>query len=149
MTGGLIAGVISSILFIVAGQLADHEVVLGDYFVRFASAIFGDRIVGIPILALGVGIFLYFVAAAVFGILYGVVAANFKPMWNAPTSVLCGMSYGFVLYFVVEDVMVPITGVVSYQPLWEGLVGNVFFHGIVISEYITVAYRRNLASVQS
>ena len=73
------------------------------------------------------------------------VAAGFKPMWKAPTSVLCGISYGFIMYFVLEDLFVPILGVTSYQPLWEGLVGNVLFHGIVISEYITICFRRNVA----
>ena len=46
---------------------------------------------------------------------------------------------------IAEDVMVPLLRVVSYTPAWEGLVGNVVFHGIVVSEYITIAHRRNLA----
>jgi hypothetical protein len=146
LVGGLIAGVISALFFIIVCQQFDHERVLGDYFVRFAMAVFGSRAAGLGPLALLFGIFLYFIAAAIFGILYGLVAANFKPMWKAPTSALCGITYGFVMYFVVEDVIVPVLGVSSYQPLWEGLVGNVLFHGIVISEYITIAFRRNVTA---
>jgi uncharacterized membrane protein YagU involved in acid resistance len=97
-------------------------------------------------LPLLVGLVIYFIAAAIFGILYGLVAANFKPMWKAPTSAMCGLTYGFVMYFVLEDVLVPVLGVESYLPLWEGLVGNVLFHGIVISEYITIAFRRNVGA---
>ena len=146
LIGGLIAGVISALFFIIVGQQIDHEAVLGDYFVRFANAVFGSRAESLGSFALLFGLFLYSVAAAIFGILYGLVAAGFRPMWKAPTSVLCGITYGFIMYFVVEDVLVPVLGVTSYQPLWEGLVGNVLFHGIVISEYITIAFRRNVAA---
>jgi hypothetical protein len=146
LIGGLIAGVISALFFIIVGQQIDHDPILGDYFVRFANAVFGSRVSGLESVALLFGLFLYFIAAAIFGILYAAVAAGFRPMWKAPTSVLCGITYGLVMYFVVEDLLVPILGVRSYQPLWEGLVGNVFFHGIVISEYITIAFRRNVAA---
>jgi hypothetical protein len=146
LIGGLISGVISALFFIIVGQRIDHEPVMGDYFVRFANAVFGSHAGGLGPFALLFGLFLYFVAAATFGILYGLVAAGFKPMWKAPTSVLCGIFYGFIMYFVVEDLFVPVLGVTSYQPLWEGLVGNVLFHGIVISEYITICFRRNVAS---
>jgi hypothetical protein len=141
--GGLIAGVVSALFFIIVGQQVDHEQVMGDYFVRFALAVFGNHLDKLGAMALLFGIVLYFIAAAIFGILYAMFANTFQPAWNFPTSSLCGMTYGFVMYFVVEDVLVAVLGVTSYQPLWEGLVGNVLFHGIVISEYITIAVRRN------
>lgn len=144
--GGLIAGVVSALFFIIVGQQVDHDAVFGDYFVRFADAVFGSRAEGLGMMALIFGIVLYFIAAAIFGILYALVANSFRPTWKAPTSILCGITYGFVMYFVVEDVLVPVLGVTSYQPLWEGLVGNVFFHGIVISEFITIAIRRNVGA---
>lgn len=146
LVGGLIAGVISALFFIIVGQQVDHDPVMGAYFVHFADAAFGSRAATLGPVALLFGLFVYFIAAAIFGILYGLVAANFKPMWKAPTSALCGITYGFIMYFVLEDVLVPVLGVTSYQPLWEGLVGNVLFHGIVISEYITIAFRRNVSA---
>jgi hypothetical protein len=146
LVGGLIAGVISALFFIIVGQQIDHDPIMGDYFVRFANAVLGSRATALGPVALLVGLFLYFIAAAIFGILYGLVAANFRPMWKAPTSAVCGITYGFIMYFVLEDVLVPVLGVTSYQPLWEGLVGNVLFHGIVISEYITIAFRRNVSA---
>jgi hypothetical protein len=141
--GGLIAGVVSALFFIIVGQQIDHETVMGDYFVRFAMAVFGPHADKLGAWALLFGIFLYFIAAAIFGVLYALFANVFQPAWNFPTSSLCGITYGFIMYFAVEDVLVAMLGVTSYQPLWEGLVGNVLFHGIVISEYITIAVRRN------
>lgn len=143
--GGLIAGVVSAVFFLFAGVAIIHEPVLGRYFVDFAIAVFGSRIEGFPMIGLAFGLFLHFVSAAIFGILYAYMAARFKPAWTAPTSVLCGISYGLFMFFIAEDVMVPLLHVVSYTPAWEGIVGNVVFHGIVISEYITIAHRRNLA----
>ena len=60
---------------------------------------------------------------------------------------LCGIAYGFFMYFMSEDVAVPLMRVVSTTPLWEALVGNILFHGVVISEYITIAHRRHLAGL--
>jgi hypothetical protein len=145
--GGLIAGLISAFFFLFAGALIIHEGVFGDFFVRFAVALFGGRIAAFPIVALLFGLFLHFLSAAIFGIFYASMAARFKPAWTAPTSVLCGIAYGLFMYFVAEDIAVPIMHVVSVTPLWEALVGNVLFHGIVISEYITIAHRRHLAGL--
>jgi hypothetical protein len=145
--GGLIAGCVSALFFLFCGMAIVHEPVLGLYFVQFSVGIFGSRIESLPIVGLLFGLFLHFLSAAVFGILYANIASRFKPSWTAPTSVLCGIAYGFFMYFVTEDVAVPILHVVSTTPLWEALVGNVLFHGVVISEYITIAHRRHLAGL--
>jgi uncharacterized membrane protein YagU involved in acid resistance len=145
--GGLIAGVVSALFFLFAGVAIIHEPVFGDYFVQYSVAVFGSRIENIPIVGLLFGLILHFLAAGIFGIFYASLASRFKPMWSAPTSVLCGICYGLFMYFMAEDVAVPIMRVVSYTPAWEALVGNVLFHGIILSEYITIAHRRNLASM--
>jgi hypothetical protein len=145
--GGLIAGLVSALFFLFVGAFVIHEPVLGQYFVQYAVAVFGSRIEGLPLIGLLFGLFLHFFVAAIFGIFYSSMAARFKPSWTAPTSVLCGIAYGLFMYFIAEDVAVPIMRVVSYTPLWEALVGNVFFHGLVISEYITIAHRRHLAGL--
>lgn len=144
--GGLIAGLVSALFFLIAGT-ANHEPVLGEYFVRFAVGVFGSRIESMPLLGLLFGLFLHFFAAAIFGIFYASLASRFKPSWTAPTSVLCGITYGFFMFFIAEDVTVPVLRVISYTPLWESLLGNVLFHGVVISEYITIAHRRHLAGL--
>jgi len=145
--GGLIAGLVSALFFMAAGSVVGHEPVLGDYFVRFAVGVFGPRIESLPLLGLLFGLFMHFLAAAFFGIFYAEMAARFKPAWTAPTSVLCGLTYGFFMFFITEDVAVPVMRVISYTPLWEALLGNVLFHGVVISEYITIAHRRHLAGL--
>jgi hypothetical protein len=145
--GGLIAGLVSALFFLFCGAVIIHEPNLGDYFVRFAVGVFGSRIEGLPLIGLLFGLFLHFFLAACFGIFYASIAARFKPAWTAPTSVLCGLVSGLFMFFVTEDVAVPMLRVISYTPAWEGLVGNILFHGVVISEYITIAHRRHLAGL--
>ncbi len=144
--GGLIAGLVSALFFMLVGVTVDHGPA-GAYFSQFAVGIFGDRAEHLGFVTLLFGLFLHFLAAAVFGIIYALIAARFKPMWSAPTSVLCGFTYGLVMYFIAEDVTVPILHVISYTPAWEALVGNVLFHGLVLSEYITISHRRNVAAM--
>jgi hypothetical protein len=146
LVGGLIAGLVSALFFIIAGATIDHTG-FGDYFVRFAVGVFGDRAEHLGAVTLLFGLFLHFLAAAVTGIVYAWIAARFKPMWQAPTSVLCGFLYGLVLFYIAEDITVPVLHVISYTPAWEALVGNVFFHGLVLSEYITIAHRRHIAAM--
>jgi len=141
--GGLIAGLVSALFFFIVGGHSPA----GEYFVQFAVGIFGDRAEHLGIVTLLFGLFLHFLAAALFGILYAMIAARFKPMWSAPTSVLCGITYGLFMYFVAEDVTVPILHVISYTAAWVALVGNVLFHGLILSEYITIAHRRAIAAM--
>jgi uncharacterized membrane protein YagU involved in acid resistance len=144
--GGLIAGLVSALFFLIAGTVVDHGPA-GDYFARFAVGVFGDRAEHLGVITLLFGLFLHFLFAAVFGIFYAAMAARFKPMWSAPTSVLCGITYGFFIYFVTEDVAVPVLHVISYTPMWEAIVGSVLFHGMILSEYITIAHRRAIAAL--
>jgi uncharacterized protein (DUF2062 family) len=53
-----------------------------------------------------------------------------------------GLAYGLLVWFVLNDVLVPVLGAVNVQPLWEGLVGTVLFYGVVLSELTTLAHRR-------
>jgi hypothetical protein len=142
--GGLIAGMVSAIFYFIAGLTGRGA--FGDYFVRSTAAIFGPRAESIGIVAVLFGLFVHLVAAAAFGLVYAAIAARFKPMWKAPSSVVCGICYGLFMYFVAEDVLVPIFRVVSYTPAWEALVGSVLFTGVVLAEYITISFRRNLAA---
>jgi hypothetical protein len=62
-------------------------------------------------------------------------------MWHAPTSVIFGLFYGLIVWFVISDVLVPVFQIPTTQPLWVGLVANTIFYGFVISEFITIAQR--------
>lgn len=145
--GGLIAGLVSALYFVIYGAVVAHDPVFGKYFVQFAEGVFGSRIDAFPAVGLLFGLLFHFISAAFFGIFYASMAARFKPSWTAPTSVLCGITYGFFMYFMNEDVFVPLMHVTSTTSLTEALVGNVLFHGVVISEYITIAHRRHLAGL--
>ena len=145
--GGLIAGLVSAVFFLLVGSVVDHNPVLGQYFVEYAVGVFGARIESLPILALCFGLFLHFLSAMIFGIIYANFASRFKPAWSAPTSVLCGIVYGLLMLYIAEYVAVPMMRVVSTTAFWEALVGNVIFHGLILSEYITIAHRRNIAAM--
>lgn len=147
--GGLIGAFVSALFFIIIGSAVEHDAMFGEYFVRFAVGIFGSKAENIGIIALLFGLFLHFFAGAILGVCYALVAQRVKPMWTAPGSIMSGIIFGFIMFFIAEDVVVPVLHVISYQPAWEGLVGNVFFHGLIVSEYITIAHRRNLASGMS
>ncbi len=68
---------------------------------------------------------LYFLLAGGFGIVYGVLATRFASMRRAPGSVLWGIGYGLVVWWLLNDLVVPLTGADNVQPLWEGLLGTV------------------------
>lgn len=144
--GGLIAGLISVLFFLVAGALSVHQS-FGDFFTMIAVAILGDRIKNAGFVAVLFGIAVHFITAGLFGMLYAFLAERIALMWKAPTSVLSGITYGIIVWFTMNDVIVPIFNIPNIQPLWVGLVGNIMFFGLVLSEYITIARRRNVTKM--
>jgi hypothetical protein len=145
LLGGTIAGFITAIYYIVVGGAITHDTTFTSFFTDISGGIFGPRVAALGAVAVILGIVLHFLMAGFFGMVYAFVAARFKQMWSAPTSVLCGTTYGLVVYFTVHDVIVPIFGIPDFMPLWEGILGDVLFFGLILSEYITIAHRRNLA----
>ncbi|MDP9104875.1 MAG: hypothetical protein M3N49_02980 [Candidatus Eremiobacteraeota bacterium] len=140
--GGLIAGGTSALFYAVVAVAWLHDVTFGVLFAQVAQALppFRGAAESTPLVALGV--VLYLVVAAAFGIAYASLACRLPSMWRAPTSVMWGLAYGLFVWWVLNDVLVPLTGVANVQPLWEGLVGTVFFYGVVLSELTTLAHRR-------
>jgi uncharacterized membrane protein YagU involved in acid resistance len=140
--GGLIAGVTSALFYAVVAVAWLHDTTLGAFFAQIAQALppFHGAPASAALVALGV--VLYFLLAAAFGIVYALLAKRFSSMWQAPTSVLWGLSYGLVVWWVLNDVLVPLTGALVVQPLWEGLVGTILGYGLVLSELTTMAHRR-------
>jgi hypothetical protein len=140
--GGLIAGGTSALFYAVVAVAWVHDVSLGALFAQVAQALppFRGAPASMPLALLG--LVLYLVAAVAFGIAYATLARRLTSMWRAPTSVLWGLAYGLLVWWIFNDVVVPVTGVVNLQPLWEGLVGTVLFYGVVLSELTTLAHRR-------
>jgi hypothetical protein len=140
--GGLIAGGTSALFYAVVAVGWLHDVTFGSLFGHVAEALPPFR--GAPESAplVGVGVVLYLLLAAAFGIAYASLARRLPSMWRAPSSVMWGLAYGLLVWWLLNDVLVPLTGVVNVQPLWEGLVGTVVFYGVVLSELTTLAHRR-------
>ncbi|HZO93071.1 MAG TPA: hypothetical protein VFB22_04830 [Candidatus Baltobacteraceae bacterium] len=141
LVGGAVAGVTSAAFYAaVIGWL--HETTLESFFAQLAQALppLRHAPAGPGLVVLGVG--LHFAVAIGFALIYTALARRLRSMWRAPTSVLWGLSYGLFVWWALNDVAVPETGMLNVQPLWEGLVGTVVCYGLVLSELTTLAYRR-------
>jgi len=145
--GGLVAGLMVAIFYAIVSVAVLHDSTLGGFFAQIASGVIKTNA---PLdqnpwaIAFGVG--LHFTVAGFFGIVYALAAERVASMWHAPYSVLWGLFYGLLVWFTINDVLVPALGITSVQPLWEGLVANTIFYGIVISEFITVVKRSKVAA---
>jgi uncharacterized membrane protein YagU involved in acid resistance len=144
--GGLLAGLTSALFFTLVTVAWLHDGSLGGFFAQIAQAL--PPFHGAPEswALVGLGVVLYFLMSAAFGILYAAMAQRLPSMWQAPTSVAWGLFYGLLVWWLLNDVIVPLTGAVVVQPLWEGLVGTVVFYGVVLSEITAVAQRRESAA---
>jgi hypothetical protein len=147
--GGLIAGLTSAIFYAVVAVAWFREATLAGFFSQPAQALTPFH--GAPESPLlgALGFVLYLLTAAFFGVVYALLARRLPSMWRAPTSVLWGIGYGAVVWFILNDVVVPVSGAINVQPLWQGIVGTVVCYGMVLSELTTVAHRRagSLASL--
>lgn len=144
--GGLIAGVTSALFYAVVAVAWLHETTLGAFFAQIAQALPPFHRAAEAPLLVALGVVLHLLVAGGFGIVYTSVAAKQRSMQRAPTSVLWGLSYGLVVWFVLNDLVVPLTAAENVQPLWEGLLGTMVFYGVVLSEYTTVVVRQEATS---
>jgi hypothetical protein len=140
--GGLIAGGTSALFYAVVAVAWLHDITLGGFFAQVARALPPFRGAPESVPLAGLGLVLYLLVAAAFGIAYATLARRLPSMWRAPGSVMWGLAYGLLVWWILNDVVVPVTGIVNVQPLWEGLVGTVLFYGVVLSELTTLAHRR-------
>ena len=139
--GGLLAGLTVALFYVIVSVAWLHDMTVAEFFANIASGILHGPHLAKNIWAILFGVSLHFLVAAVFGIIYAFVAQRVRSMWQAPFSVMWGLLYGLFVWFVISDVLVPLLGITSTLPLWEGLVADTIFYGIVLSEYTTVVYR--------
>ena len=144
--GGLIAGVTSALFYAVVAVAWLHDVTVSELFAQVAQALppFHGTPAAWPLV--GLGVVLYLLLAIAFGVVYSLLARRIGSMWRAPGSVVWGLCYGLLVWWVISDVLVPVFGAVDTRPLWVGLVGTVLFYGVVLSEATTMALRRAGAS---
>jgi uncharacterized membrane protein YagU involved in acid resistance len=143
--GGLIAGLMSAIFYAVVAVAWLRDATLTGFFAQPALALAPFHAAPATPLLACFGFVLYLGIAAIFGILYALAARRLPSTWQAPTSVLWGLAYGLIVWSILNDVLVPISGATNVQPLWEGMVGTVIGYGVVLSELTTVAHRRAAA----
>jgi hypothetical protein len=144
--GGLLAGGVLVTFYWVATLTLAKDLALASFFSEIASGILKNTAAAESGWTIAFGVALYVLLTATFGIIYAVLARFVRAMWNAPTSVLFGLGYGLLVWFFISDVLVPVFGIVSTQPLWLGLVSDTVFYGYVISEFITIVQRSKSVS---
>jgi len=144
--GGLLAGATVAVFYGIVSVAILHDFSIAGFFADVASSVIGSRATPGNALAVALGVGMHFLISAMFGLFYGLLSLKFRSMWHAPYSIVWGCTYGFVVWFVIANVVVPAFGVVNIQPLWEALVANVVFFGFVLSEYMTVIRSRNAAA---
>src|SRR5580658_427710 len=142
LIGGFLAGLTSMAFFTLVGVAWLHETTYGEFFAQTTRLVpaLRDASPSVPLSLLGAA--LYLALSVVLGLIYGGLAARAPSMRQLPTSLVWGLFYGLAVWLLVNDVLGPATGVVSYQPLWEGLVGSILTYGIVLSEFTAMAARR-------
>ncbi len=140
--GGLIAGLTSALFYAVVTVAWLHEATLGGFFAQIAQALPPLHAAPAAAPVVGLGVVLHFLLAGGFGLVYGLLALRFGSMRAAPASLLWGLGYGLVVWWVLTDVLVPLTGAQNAQPFWEGLLGTVVCYGLVLSEATATLSRR-------
>ncbi|MGD0052358.1 MAG: hypothetical protein ABSD03_11165 [Vulcanimicrobiaceae bacterium] len=142
LIGGFVAGLTSMAFFTLVGVAWLHETTCGEFFAQTTRLVpaLRDAAPSVPLTLLGAA--LYLALAVLLGLIYAGFAARTPSMHQLPASLVWGVVYGLAVWLLVNDVLVPATGVVSLQPLWEGLVGSIVAYGIVLSEVTAMAARR-------
>ena len=143
--GGLIAGVVVSIFFMIADAVM-HDPILTIY-TFMASAVLGSSATNGGWVAVALGAGLLYLASALGGIAYAIVARRITSLARTPISTFAGFVYGFVVWLIFVDVIVPMTGMQQTinHPLWVSAVGIGFFYGSALCEYLANIARSRAA----
>lgn len=140
--GGLVAGAVSAAFDALVGGVWLHDTAPSELFGQVAQALPPFHGAAPSWALAGLGVVMWLLLGVAFGIVYALLARRVGSMWRAPGSVVWGLCYGLLVWWVINDVAVPVTGVPDTQPLVTGLVGTVVFYGVVLSEATTLAVRR-------
>jgi hypothetical protein len=149
LIGGFVAGLTSMAFFTLVGVAWLHETTYGEFFAQTTRLVPALRDASPSPLLTQLGAARNLALSVLLGLVYAGLAARTPSMQRLPTSLVWGIVYGVAVWLLVNEVLVPATGVVSVQPLWEGLVGSIVAYGIVLSEIAAVAARRVALSDQA
>jgi len=134
--GGLIGGVVLSVFFAVIDLLL-HEP-LDSIYLFMASSILGRAALNGGWMPLVLGIALMLLLSAIGGVFYAILARRFTVLAQTPISSLGGLVYGFIVWLVFVDIVIPMTGMQQTvdHPLWISAVGIGIFYGSALCEFL-------------
>lgn len=134
--GGLLAGAVLSVFFAVVDLLL-HEPI-DSIYLFIASAVLGKAALSGGWMPVALGIAMFFLLASIGGIVYSIFARIWQALATTPTSSLAGLIYGFMVWLVFVDIIVPTTGMQQTvdHPLWISAAGISIFYGSALCEYL-------------
>jgi uncharacterized membrane protein HdeD (DUF308 family) len=142
--GGLAGGVVALAFFWIVGAAWLRDIPVSEIARLDASTILGTHAHEPSALVVAVGIAIHFITAAVCGIVYALLARRLPGLTRAPVSAISGLVYGAIVWYVLANVVVPLTHAPNIVPMWEGLVASMLGFGFAVSEVVT-ALRPKLA----
>jgi hypothetical protein len=140
--GGLAAGVVFLLFVVIVRGAIFHDTTLAEWFAFLASSVLGPKASSTTLWVVAFGGGLHFLGSALFGMLYARLSRVFPGMLKTPSSLFWGIGYGLGIWAFLSTVVVPETGMIDTQPLWEALVGSAVFYGWPISETIAFLAHR-------
>jgi hypothetical protein len=146
--GGLIGGAVLSVFFAVIDFLL-HEP-LDSIYLFMASSVLGKAALTGGWMPLVLGIALMFLMAALGGIFYAAIARKITILAKTPISSLGGLIYGFIVWFIFVDVIIPTTGMQQTvdHPLWISAIGIGIFYGSALCEFLASVSRVRTAKAE-
>jgi len=139
--GGLIGGTVLSAFFAAIDWLL-HEP-LDSIYLFMASSVLGKAALAGGWMPLVLGIALMYLLAAIGGMIYAGLARRFTALARTPISSLGGLVYGFIVWLIFVDIIIPTTGMQQTidHPLWISAVGIGIFYGSALCEFLASVSR--------
>ena len=142
--GGLFAGTIHAVFWIVVEAVWLRDMSIAEVFQTISSALLGPKAFTLGWISVVLGIALHFLIAAAFGFIYVSFAKRLRFMTVVPYSGMCGVLYGLMVWFFMANVIIPLFHVENVERLWAAIVGHTLCYGFALSEFITLAHRRDV-----
>lgn len=144
---GLLGGGVLSLFFVVIDFIL-HEP-LDAVYLFMASSVLGKAALAGGWMPLALGLGIMFLLAAIGGIFYSALARHFTVLAKTPISSLGGLVYGFIVWVIFVDVIIPSTAMQQTvdHPLWVSAIGIGVFYGSALCEYLASVARIRAARV--
>jgi len=147
--GGLISGAVVSVFFMVTDALL--RLPIDSIYLFLASAVLGKAAMNGGWLPVALGVGMLFLLSAFGGMFYAGIARRWPALAQTPVSTVAGLIYGFFVWLLFVDVIVPTSGMQQTidHPLWISAAGIGLFYGTTLCEYLANVARKRLARSQN